>query len=112
MFEIQDEASQVAALLVDPLPGQQVRHMSSFIFPSNLTRLSQVLDFCAGSGGKTLAFAHKLKGKGGVHLHDIPHLLRDAKRRLARAGVQNAEFYSLDETAVRNWFVVEVVKEF
>src|SRR5690606_11662446 len=38
-FEIQDEGSQLAAFLVDARPGHQV------------------LDFCAGGGGKSLAFA-------------------------------------------------------
>lgn len=41
-FEIQDEASQLAALQIDCKPGDLV------------------LDFCAGSGGKSLAIAHRL----------------------------------------------------
>lgn len=73
-FEVQDEASQLVASLVDAIPGDQV------------------LDFCAGSGGKTLAFAHKLQGKGQVYLHDIrPRALQEAKRRLKRAGIENAQ---------------------
>ena len=74
LFEIQDEASQLIADLVDPNPSDQV------------------LDYCAGAGGKTLAFAHKLKGRGQIYLHDIrSHALQEAKKRLKRAGIQNGQ---------------------
>lgn len=74
LFEMQDEGSQLLAMLVDAKPGDHV------------------LDFCAGSGGKTLAFAHRLKGKGQIYLHDIRKgALERAKRRLRRAGIQNAQ---------------------
>lgn len=73
-FEIQDEGSQMIADLVDAAPGDHV------------------LDFCCGSGGKTLAFAPKLKNQGQIYLHDIrPYVLDEAKLRLRRAGVQNAQ---------------------
>ncbi len=73
-FEVQDEGSQLIADLVKPRPG------------------AHVLDYCAGAGGKTLAFAHKLEGKGQIYLHDIrPHALQEAKKRLKRAGIQNAQ---------------------
>ena len=72
LFEMQDEASQLVADHVSPKPGDHV------------------LDFCAGSGGKTLAFAHKMKGKGQIYLYDIrPYILLEAKKRLKRAGIQN-----------------------
>lgn len=72
LFEIQDEGSQLVANEIDPKPGDHV------------------LDYCAGSGGKTLAFAHKMKGQGQIHLYDIrPHMLLEAKKRLKRAGIQN-----------------------
>ncbi len=75
LFEIQDEGSQKVAYLVAARPGDQV------------------LDYCSGSGGKTLAFAEKLQGKGQIYLHDIrEEVLQQAKRRLRRAGVQNAQF--------------------
>lgn len=74
-FEIQDEGSQLLADLMEPAPQDQV------------------IDFCSGSGGKTLAFAHKMKGKGQIYLHDIrPHILLEAKKRLRKAGIQNAQF--------------------
>ncbi|MBS3903786.1 MAG: RsmB/NOP family class I SAM-dependent RNA methyltransferase [Simkania sp.] len=74
LFEIQDEASQLITDLVRAQPGQLV------------------LDFCAGSGGKTLGFAHKLAKRGQIYLHDIrSRALTEARKRLARAGIQNAQ---------------------
>jgi 16S rRNA C967 or C1407 C5-methylase (RsmB/RsmF family) len=74
LFEVQDEASQLVSFLLDAKPGQQV------------------LDFCSGSGGKTLGFAHKLSARGQIYLHDIrDYVLGEAKKRLKRAGIQNAQ---------------------
>lgn len=74
LFEVQDEGSQLLAALVQAKPGDQV------------------LDFCAGSGGKTLAFAHRMEGKGQIYLHDVRlHILQEARKRLQRAGIQNAQ---------------------
>lgn len=52
-FEIQDEASQLLAMRVNCKPKQLV------------------VDYCGGSGGKTLAFAPFLKNTGQIFLHDI-----------------------------------------
>ena len=74
-----------------------------------------VLDYCAGSGGKTLAFAPDMKNKGQVYLYDIrPHLLIEAKKRLKRAGIQNGQF--LDENKLKkkgllkrmDWILLDV----
>lgn len=74
LFEVQDEASQLIADLVAVKEGDRV------------------LDFCAGAGGKTLAFAHKMKHTGQIYLHDIrTFALQEAKKRLNRAGIQNAQ---------------------
>ncbi len=74
LFEIQDEGSQLVAALVDARPGDQV------------------LDFCAGAGGKSLAFAHKMQKQGQIYLHDIrPWILQTAKKRMKRASIQNAQ---------------------
>lgn len=73
-FEIQDEGSQLIAYLVEPKPKDHI------------------LDYCAGAGGKTLALAPLLKGKGQIYLHDIrSYALEQAKKRLKRAHVQNAQ---------------------
>jgi 16S rRNA (cytosine967-C5)-methyltransferase len=70
LVEIQDEGSQLAALLAGAKPGEQV------------------IDLCAGAGGKTLALAAAMDNKGQLYASD------DDKRRLApiharieRAGV-------------------------
>jgi len=73
-FEVQDEASQVAALLAGAKP-----------------RL-QVLDLCAGAGGKTLALAAAMKNTGQIYAYDSVRLqLRPIFERLNRAGVRNAQ---------------------
>jgi 16S rRNA (cytosine967-C5)-methyltransferase len=73
LFEVQDEASQLISDLVAIKPGERL------------------LDYCAGSGGKSLAIAPKLCGKGQLLLHDIRSFaLQEAKKRLKRAGIQNA----------------------
>ena len=75
LFEVQDEASQLIADLVDAKPKHQV------------------LDFCAGAGGKTLAFAPHMHNKGQIYLHDIrPLALQEARKRANRAGIQNIQF--------------------
>lgn len=74
LFEIQDEASQLIANLVAIRPGERF------------------LDYCAGSGGKALSVATKLVHKGELLLHDIrPQVLAEAKKRLRRAQIQNAQ---------------------
>ena len=74
LIEIQDEGSQLAALLAGAKPGEQV------------------VDLCAGGGGKTLALAAAMENKGQLYATD------DDKRRLApiharleRAGVRNVQ---------------------
>ena len=74
-FEVQDEASQLLAMRVDAKPKQTI------------------LDYCAGSGGKTLGFAPFMHNSGQIYLHDIRKSVEvQAKQRLKRAGVQNAQF--------------------
>lgn len=75
-FEVQDEASQLLAMRVDAKPGDIV------------------LDYCGGSGGKTLAFAPFMHNKGQIYLHDIrKSVLVQAKQRLRRAGIQNCQVH-------------------
>lgn len=97
LFEVQDEGSQLLADLIDAKPG------------------NQVLDFCAGAGGKTLAFAHKLSGKGQIYLHDIRDKpLVEAKKRLKRAGIENGQilpFNSPQKNELKgkmDWVLVDV----
>lgn len=85
LFELQDEGSQLLAYLVQAQPGQQI------------------LDYCAGSGGKTLAFAPVMQGKGQIYLHDIRSFpLREARKRLRRAGIQNYQILLPDSLHLQN----------
>jgi 16S rRNA (cytosine967-C5)-methyltransferase len=51
-FEVQDEGSQIAAELAGAKPGMQV------------------LDYCAGAGGKTLALSAAMENRGQIFAHD------------------------------------------
>ena len=74
LVEIQDEGSQLIALLVGPQPGMAV------------------CDWCAGAGGKTLALAMMMRNRGHITACDVSeHRLEGAVRRLRRAGVHNVE---------------------
>ncbi|MEE9375949.1 MAG: RsmB/NOP family class I SAM-dependent RNA methyltransferase, partial [Rhizobiaceae bacterium] len=76
-FEIQDEGSQIVADLVFARPGEQV------------------LDFCAGAGGKTLAMAATMENKGQIHAYDSDKArLKPIFERLRRAGIRNAQVHS------------------
>lgn len=73
-FEVQDEGSQVVALLADARPGQRV------------------IDFCAGAGGKTLAMAAAMNNKGRILAWDNSEKrLKQLLPRLRRAGVDNVQ---------------------
>jgi 16S rRNA (cytosine967-C5)-methyltransferase len=73
-IEVQDEGSQLAALLSAAKPGEQV------------------IDLCAGAGGKTLAIAAMMQGKGRLIATDRDkRQLAPIHERLSRAGVHNAD---------------------
>ena len=81
-FEVQDAASQVAALMSGAKPGETCA------------------DICAGAGGKTLALAAMLKNKGKVVAYDADrHRLRPIFERMTRAGVTNIEVIAADEAS-------------
>ncbi len=78
-FEIQDEGSQIAAELVFAKPGEQV------------------LDFCAGAGGKTLALSAIMGNKGQIHAYDADkQRLSAIYDRLNRAGCRNVQVHNPD----------------
>ncbi|MBW4024245.1 MAG: RsmB/NOP family class I SAM-dependent RNA methyltransferase [Proteobacteria bacterium] len=78
LVEIQDEGSQIVALLADAQPGMRI------------------LDYCAGAGGKTLAMAMTMENRGHILAADTSaHRLEGAVRRLRRAGVHNVEQHLL-----------------
>ncbi|WP_341916272.1 RsmB/NOP family class I SAM-dependent RNA methyltransferase [Ferrovibrio terrae] len=79
LVEPQDEGSQLAAQLVDAA-GKKF-----------------VVDFCAGAGGKTLVLGAAMKNAGRLVAMDVSKArLAQAKLRLRRAGVHNAECRELD----------------
>ncbi|GHA35141.1 MFS transporter [Devosia pacifica] len=73
-FEIQDQGSQIVSLLAGAQPGEQV------------------LDLCAGGGGKTLAMAAAMDNRGQIFAHDSDRSrLAPIYDRLKRSGVRNAQ---------------------
>ena len=73
-FEIQDEGSQLAAILAGVRPGEQV------------------VDLCAGGGGKTLALAALMDNAGQIYATDgDARRLAPIHERLKRAGVRNVQ---------------------
>jgi 16S rRNA (cytosine967-C5)-methyltransferase len=71
-MEVQDEGSQLLALLVDAKRGEMV------------------VDFCAGAGGKTLAMGAAMRNSGRLYAFDTSaHRLDALKPRLARSGLSN-----------------------
>jgi 16S rRNA (cytosine967-C5)-methyltransferase len=71
-FEVQDEGSQMLALLTDAKRGEMV------------------VDFCAGAGGKTLALGAAMRNTGRLYAFDVSgHRLDALKPRLARSGLSN-----------------------
>jgi 16S rRNA (cytosine967-C5)-methyltransferase len=76
-IEVQDEGSQLAALLSAAKPGEQV------------------IDLCAGAGGKTLTLGAMMQGKGRLIATDRDkRQLAPIYERLSRAGVHNADVRS------------------
>ena len=77
-FEIQDEGSQLLALLSGAKAGQKV------------------VDFCAGAGGKTLAMAAMMDNKGTIYACDVhSKRLEQLSKRAKRAGVHNVRTHVL-----------------
>ncbi len=71
-IEVQDEGSQLLALLTDARRGEMV------------------VDFCAGAGGKTLALGAAMRNTGRLYAFDTSgHRLDALKPRLARSGLSN-----------------------
>lgn len=79
-FEVQDEASQIAALLTGVKPKDTV------------------LDLCAGAGGKSLALAALMQNNGKLVAYDRDkHRLRPIFERITRSGAACIEVVPYDE---------------
>ena len=74
LFEVQDEGSQLAALIAAAGGGEQV------------------VDLCAGAGGKTLALGAQMGGRGQLYAHDDDvRRLKPLHERATRAGLRNLQ---------------------
>ena len=86
-FEVQDEGSQIAALLAGAGP-----------------RL-QVADVCAGAGGKTLAMAARMQNTGQIYAYDADAIrFRPIFDRLRRAGARNVQTLPPGDAATLSGF--------
>ena len=93
LFEVMDEGSQLVSELVAPPPG------------------GRVADACAGAGGKTLAIAASMGGKGRLLALDVDgRKLEELRRRARRAGLSNVTARAItdeaqlpDEARVGGW---------
>jgi 16S rRNA (cytosine967-C5)-methyltransferase len=82
-FEVQDEGSQIVADLVMAGEGEQI------------------LDYCAGGGGKTLALSATMRNKGQVHAFDADRKrLAPIIERLRRAGTRNVQVHEREKDLV------------
>jgi 16S rRNA (cytosine967-C5)-methyltransferase len=82
-FELQDEGSQIIALLLDPKPNWRVA------------------DVCAGGGGKTLHLAALMKNRGEIFAFDIvPQRLENLRKRTRRCGIHNVRVQLLQPDEV------------
>ena len=80
-IEVQDEGSQLCALLVGAKPGEQI------------------LDFCAGAGGKTLALCAAMENRGQIFAYDSDrNRLAPIYERLKRAGARNVQVRAADSS--------------
>ena len=73
-IDVQDEASQLAAILCDVRPAHKI------------------IDYCCGAGGKSLALAYLMNNQGKILAHDISSSrLEEIKPRMQRLGIKNIE---------------------
>ena len=76
-IEIQDESSQIAAILCDVKPNHKI------------------IDYCCGGGGKSLMLASILNNQGTIYAHDINvKRMEGLDKRSNRLGVKNIKIIS------------------
>ncbi len=82
LVEVQDEGSQLMALLVGAQPGETV------------------IDWCAGGGGKSLALAAQMQNQGRLIAFDVASQRLDAaEHRVARSGATIIETHPMHDAA-------------
>ncbi len=86
LMEVQDEASQLAAVLADVKPEHKI------------------IDYCCGAGGKSLAMSHILQNQGNILAYDIDAKRLEAiKPRMARLKVKNIELTDIIADSDKNF---------
>lgn len=86
LMEVQDEASQIAAVLVDAKPEHKI------------------MDYCCGAGGKSLAVSSILRNQGHILAYDIDAKRLEAiKPRMARLKVKNIELTDIVADSDKNF---------
>lgn len=91
-IEVQDEASQIAAIMVDAKPSHKI------------------MDYCCGAGGKSLAIGYLLNNQGNILAHDVSAKRLEAiKPRMQRLGIKNVDLLELLATSDRNYdrFIID-----
>ncbi len=91
-IDVQDEASQLAAVLCDVRPEHKV------------------IDYCCGAGGKSLAIAYLLDNQGHILAHDVSAKRLEAiKPRMQRLGIKNIELTDLAADSDRDFdrFIID-----
>lgn len=107
-FEIQDEGSQIMSLYalipeaIRPHLGDRprVERGSTPSIPKDIQAPPlEVVDACAGAGGKTLALSDLMGGKGRIFAYDVFETkIRNLKQRVDRAGERNVQARLLPRT--------------
>ena len=85
-MEVQDEASQIAAILSDVKPEHKI------------------IDYCCGAGGKSLAMSNLLNNQGKILAYDIDaKRLENIKPRMSRLKVKNIELTDIIADSDKNF---------
>ena len=93
LFEVQDEASQIVALL------------------SDIKEEHKIIDYCCGAGGKSLAMSDILQNQGNILAYDIDAKRLEAiKPRMSRLKVKNIELTDIIADSDKNFdrFILDV----
>lgn len=89
-IEVQDEASQIAAILADVRPEHKT------------------IDYCCGAGGKTLMMSFLNQNRGEIDVHDIePRRLEALQERAARLKVSNFKIINVLTARDYERFIVD-----
>lgn len=90
LIEVQDEASQIGAILCDVRPDEKV------------------IDYCAGAGGKSLAISAFNHNEGLIYAHDKNWNRMDViKDRASRLGIRNIKLINHLEDTDFDCFIVD-----